>query len=458
MKTIKKYLSSVVVGLAVTACQPEIESPITSGNQIDLSRYVAVGNSLTAGYMDGGLYNEAMDFSYPNLMAKQFQRVGGGDFIQAYFPDDKPNGTGFLKVTGFTSLGTPILGSETDGVVPPTELPTSYSGPLPNNLGVPGIAVAHLNDPNYNNPLFLRLKNSVQGASTYLDLVEEADPTFFTCWLGNNDVLGFVTQGGEAPITPTALFQANFQALVDKLTANGAKGVIAEIPNVTSIPYVYAPNALIRQQNNGDFPVIPLDATAAALLNGLYEANGYSNPGFQAGNNFPVIVVDDPDTPEIEVRRMNPSQDFLLFPFLPMAGEIATGLGWARDTNGDGIPDTPSPIADNMVLDAAELMQAITAVNTFNNIIRTLANNKNIPVINTTTILTQIIPGTVIEGVQVSGAPFSGGFFSVDQIHPTPRGYAIIANIMLRHINQTYGARIPLIDINALNPRVVAFP
>ncbi|WP_169737619.1 SGNH/GDSL hydrolase family protein [Thermonema rossianum] len=463
---------AMAAALGFTACQPEIESPISKGSEIDLTKYVAVGNSLTAGYMDGGVYNEGIEASYPNLIAKQFKLVGGGDFVQAYFPEGQENGSGYFKVTGFDSNGVPIVETETNNLaVTGQTLPggaaqlTAYSGPLPNNLGIPGIAVANLQDPLYSqgNPYFERLKSG--NPTSYIDMVGEAAPTFFTCWMGNNDVLGFVTSGGTSPITDAATFQTNYQALIDKLTENGAKGVIANIPNVTSIPYVYAPNALVAQQAGGSFPVIPLDATTAAQLNGAYQLAGYSDPGFQAGNNYPVIVVDDPATASvIEVRQMDPNQDLLLYHFLNPAnptghaGEIATGRGWMTDTNSDNIPDTPTPIADRDVLDYAELVEAITAVVTFNTIIQQVADAAGIPVIDTDPYLLQVLSGQGIEGVQVDGTPFSGGFFSIDQVHPTPKGYAIMANIFLRHINKAYNANIPLIDINALNPRGVKFP
>ena len=40
---------------------------------IDLSRFVALGDSLTAGYKDGALFYEGQIYSYPNLMAEQFR-------------------------------------------------------------------------------------------------------------------------------------------------------------------------------------------------------------------------------------------------------------------------------------------------------------------------------------------------------------------------------------------------
>ena len=54
---------------------------ITSGSA-DFSNYIAIGNSITAGLMDGALYNGGQSRSYPNLMANQMLPAGGGSFNQ----------------------------------------------------------------------------------------------------------------------------------------------------------------------------------------------------------------------------------------------------------------------------------------------------------------------------------------------------------------------------------------
>ena len=39
-----------LLGLGLAGCQPTIEAPKSSAGQADFSRYIAVGNSLTAGF------------------------------------------------------------------------------------------------------------------------------------------------------------------------------------------------------------------------------------------------------------------------------------------------------------------------------------------------------------------------------------------------------------------------
>ena len=71
MKNNIKLLIGLVV-LGFVSCEADFENPVTdngfytSGNA-DLTKYVAVGNSLTAGYADGALYITGQNNSYPNM-------------------------------------------------------------------------------------------------------------------------------------------------------------------------------------------------------------------------------------------------------------------------------------------------------------------------------------------------------------------------------------------------------
>src|SRR6478735_8910552 len=96
-KIMKKYFykSGLLAFLAVaffSSCQPEIDAPQTSKGDLDLTKYIAVGNSLTSGYSDGGLYREGQLNSYPNILAGQFLQVGGGEFVQPLFSEAQKNG------------------------------------------------------------------------------------------------------------------------------------------------------------------------------------------------------------------------------------------------------------------------------------------------------------------------------------------------------------------------------
>ena len=58
---------------------PNAGTGVTPGKgSADFTKYVAVGNSLTAGFADGGLYRDGQLNSYPSILAGQFATVGGG--------------------------------------------------------------------------------------------------------------------------------------------------------------------------------------------------------------------------------------------------------------------------------------------------------------------------------------------------------------------------------------------
>ena len=56
--------------------------PEAGKGSIDVTNYVAIGSSMSAGYADNALYADGQMFSYPNMIAQQFRLVGGGNFKQ----------------------------------------------------------------------------------------------------------------------------------------------------------------------------------------------------------------------------------------------------------------------------------------------------------------------------------------------------------------------------------------
>src|SRR5258708_2735160 len=105
MKTYRSYLHIFLVTglLGFGACKTSINTPAPSRGTADFSRYISVGNSLTAGFADNGLYLEGQQNSYPSIIAAQMQKVGGGTFTQPLFSTDQANGSGYLKLTALTN-------------------------------------------------------------------------------------------------------------------------------------------------------------------------------------------------------------------------------------------------------------------------------------------------------------------------------------------------------------------
>ena len=85
MKNFKHYIY-IVAGLVwLSACKPEINTPKPSKARPIFQDILLLVTRLTAGYADGGLYLAGQLISYPSIIAKQMQAVGGGTFKQPLF-------------------------------------------------------------------------------------------------------------------------------------------------------------------------------------------------------------------------------------------------------------------------------------------------------------------------------------------------------------------------------------
>jgi len=439
MKNFKYYIY-IIIGLVwLSACKPEIHAPKPSAGSADFTRYISIGNSLTAGYADGGLYRAGQLVSYPSIIAKQMQSVGGGSFTQPLFSEEQANGSGYLSLTGFNADGTPITTPVTTnlavrGVQPVpgfgnVVLYTKYTGDI-NNYGVPGIKLLHIAYAPYGNlnGFYERLLPGAEGTNTttYLDFVTAKDFTFFSNWLGNNDALGYATSGGAGDVlTPKDQFAQLYGYLISRLTAKGQKGVVGTIPDVTSIPY---------------FNTI----TVGAILGAVQKAN----PAAKA------LFVNALVSGSIYAPRAATAKDLvvLTFPTSKIGQPVVTPYG----TLPYGL--TPyTPIDNQYVLDQNEITLAEDYINSYNATIKSIAAAKGLAVFDAYTFLNNIkAHGIVVDGVALSSNYISGGIFSLDGVHLTPRGYAIVANEFIRAINAKYGSSIPGVDISNYNG--VKFP
>lgn len=440
------YKSGLLAFAAVallTSCDPEIDAPASSRGDLDFTKYIAVGNSLTAGYQDGGLYREGQIKSYPNILAEQFRQVGGGEFVQPLFSENQKNGSGYLNLAGFTDKGAPILAPvTTDLALRGTTLP---GGPAltkdPNpavlqNLGVPGISVLAASTPLYGgiNPYFERLLDQSEvGQKSYIQFIANRNHTFFSCWLGNNDVLTYATNGGElqqgnpfSGMTDEPTFRAIYTTTINTLTANGSKGIVATIPDVAALPF---------------FTTVTVDAVRAAGKAINSQADVFIKFG-PAANNV----------------RLATSEDLIL-----LTTQSKIGI---PESNGFPHGFTPlSPLLDTEVLDKDEVIEIRSRTQQLNSAIKDVANSKGLAIADMFDFFNKIQPtiqnGTLtpalnINGVAYSPAFISGNLFSLDGVHPTPRGYAIIANEMIKAINAKYNAAIPTTDVAKF--RAVLFP
>ncbi|MFD2582039.1 SGNH/GDSL hydrolase family protein [Pedobacter vanadiisoli] len=427
----KKYILNSFVAAAIlftAACKPEIETPAgTTAGQANFSKYIAVGNSLTSGFADGGLYLEGQKVAYPNLIAAKMASVGGGTFTSPFFTDEHSNGSGYIALTALVN-GTPTLTQVTDKLAyrDAARHLDKYNGEI-QNLGIPGMRVDLSFDPTLTfsaaNPYFERLLADAQvGKTNYFQFIQGRNHTFFSLWLGNNDVLGYATNGAvtvtgdpTTVLTDKVTFASLYSNLLNALTAGGQKGIVATIPDVTAIPYF-----------NTVKPSLLLAAAKAA------------NPAAQA-------VFIQTGTGAVRVAT---DEDLIRLPFQ------SAGL-FGQGTIPYGLHPL-NPIESKWVLDKDEVIKVKDYVNSYNSSIKSLATSKGLAIADTYAYFNQVKTGLNIQGVGINAAFISGGAFSLDGIHLTPRGNAVIANVFIDAINAKYGSTIPTVDITQY--RGVKFP
>ena len=425
-------------------------------------------------------------------MAEQFGFVGGGDFTQPLTSDN----LGGLLYGGVQISGNRlVLSADENGNpfptpldgTPMTDVTTSATGPF-NNMGVPGAKSYHLVTPGYGsvagvangtaNPWFARFATSE--STTVLADAVSLNPTFFSLWIGNNDILGYATSGGSGvdqagnfdpstyggnDITDPNVFAAAYSAQVDALVAGGAKGVLLNIPDVTSIPYF----TTVPTRS------IPLDAATAGAVNaqfalyngalGQLVAGGFISAeeaairaiNFVEGVNYPIMTdVDLTDVTAILIGAgLDPQTAALLGQLRQVKSDdlvvltASSALGTVPDpSNPLGIVGVSIPLTNQYVLTTTEQARVATAGASYNAIIEGLAAANELGYGDMKSALAEVAAnGAFYNGGVLTSTYVTGGAFSLDGVHPSPRGYAFTANTIIDVINTTYNASIPKVDI-----------
>lgn len=517
----QKYLFlllALMLGLA--ACSDDddasvvIEEEVTaSPGSADFSNYVAVGNSLTAGFADGALFIQGQENSFPYMLSEQFKLAGGGEFSIPFMNDN----LGGVLLGGQQILNNRLALAQTpNGLLPqvlsgtPT---TDITNVLPgsfNNMGVPGAKSFHLLAPGFGNvanvqlgranPYFVRMASNPN--ATVLGDAAAQNPTFFTLWIGNNDVLSYALSGGTGvdqtgnldpttyganDLTDPNVFGSVYQTILTTLTQGGAKGVVANIPDVFTIPFftTVPNNALV------------LDASQAASLTGFFQAfSGIFTQGlilqqnvdpqlaqaigaqyaftFTAGPNRFLIDVPPTQANPLGLRQMTEEELLVLtidqnalrtqgYGSVAVTSEVLQVLGLLQQGG------TPTPqqaqlvlnavnaIDDKDALDSDELDLIRLKTDQYNAAISALAQQFDLPVVDARARQLELFNGGITSnGVTLRQPLVTGGAFSLDGIHLTPRGYALIANEFIKAINGKYGATLP--PINLLNFKTLFLP
>jgi len=461
MKKIFFILFSIAL---FTGCERKVNEFSPSANGVDFSKFVAVGNSMVGGFSDAALYLSGQQNSIPNIMATQFQTVGGGSFSQPLIGTE--NGVGFnvtpgglyfntkmvLKIvpdkdcagdpTGTASLKPAYAVENPDQGELQQQLfaPPTVAGPY-NNMGVPGLTLQAAFMPGYAayNPFYARFASSAATSSVIVEAASQQS-TFFLVWLGDNDVLTSAMAGTDALMTPVDTFAKYYPMATGALIASGKnpKGVVATIPDITSIPFFTTISKQLPW--NG----VTLTEEQAIGLNQLYTIYGHGDIIWKEGQNPFVYIRNDGAWVQMEAGDL-----FLLT--LPTDSIKCRGMGIA-----DPVALKPYPINGKYVLSVAEQNNIKTRVDLFNEIIENTATEQNLALADMNAYLKLFASGMIFDGIKLSTTFVTGGLFSTDGIHLNPRGSSMAANYLIQAINSKYGSNIP--QANMTNYPGLVFP
>lgn len=412
-----------------TSVNPEKHAatvPVTPTNTGFYSRYIAVGDSQTAGYANDGLYNWGIYNSFPNIFAGSLEGAGLKTFNQPLFSIAQMNGTGFMELKGTDANGQPLIlkdtlknavrGSISVGGIGNMQLLSKFSGDN-DNYGIPGLKVADISNTQTGNTnrYFERLLplNAPANNTRYVDFVTSRPFSFFTLNLGANDVFGYAVNGGVNPnaLTNKTMFNDAYALLVNKLTAKGAKGVLTTIPDISSLPFF---------TTNKPADILTKMKAINPAFDKLYiEAKQNAN---ESQDGYEV--------------RMATTADLLLLSL--NVAKLGTPVSTTHGTQYYGLSPY-APVENKWVLDNNETAIIEDYTNSYNKYIKATATSKSLALFDAFTFFYNIKGGMTIQGITVSANYLTGGLFSLDGVHLSPLGNAVVANEYVAATNARYG-------------------
>jgi lysophospholipase L1-like esterase len=441
------FAAALLLGaFALSSCSDEApEGPVPGLGSVTITKYVAIGNSLTAGFQSNGLYASAQYYSFPRLLSLQLQLAGApaAAFEQPLWADPGSYGSdGKAARYEIISLVGPVIGPR--GLAPGALTNSALARPY-DNLGIPGeVVFDFLDTTNYTtksvaraNPFFAAVLRSKALGTSQFGQAKALNPNLVTFWLGANDVLGYATSGGVSPSSPTnaGIFGVLYSQAIDSLLAGlpNAKIVVGNVPDVSVIPFFTTIGPKVK-------PLIPSGLTLRYQMHG---ETGLATGSTNLTEATPPLLCLTGST------------------YAPLLGQT-TGK-WYRDKGYPALPagiDTTKPFGfhpqnpwpDALVLDAGEQATAQAAVAAFNGAIATkVAGNARITIADVNTLYYDIkAHGYMTSGVKFTCDYVAGGLFSLDGVHPSSRGSGIMANLFIKAINAKWATNIPYVDISAI--------
>jgi lysophospholipase L1-like esterase len=397
-------VSAVGAVMALAACSSDkkLLGPTTPVGGDIFKSYVAMGNSITAGYQSGGIVDSTQRQSYAFLLAG---RMGTQYHYASLAKPGCP-----APIINFNTQARPAG-------APACALRSTISvTDILNNVAVPG---ASSYDPTAvaGTPFSNALTTFILGGKTQVQRALDASPTFVSIGIVGNDYLSFAVQDGRtaalAGITPVATFSANYDKTISQLLAGApnVKGIIIGNVLPTNVPILFAASAMSNAAFKAGFDAqagttTSLDPSCLSTGSGANSLiNTFLAHQIRAGAHPPIVAC------------------------------VPGGESGAL----------PAPIGDILILDPSEQATINTIVSGYNTYLQTKANSIGFAYYDPNTILTTLkAAGTLIRATPnyaSSTQPFGTGM-SLDGVHPAATVHRALANDLIAAINAKYGTTV----------------
>jgi lysophospholipase L1-like esterase len=357
---------------------------------------VVIGDSLSAGFQNGSLLDSQQPNGWASLVAKQ------ANFTLALPLIAPPGAPAVLELT---SLGPPPVIQQASGVTIGRDDPLTQ----PYDLAVPG---HFLNDVINTGPVLVPtsdeqlITNLVLGfpvgdTKSQMNEAIALKPTAIFIWAGNEDALQADVSGMPSSMTPVATFTTEFTQLLSTLhSQTKATLIVANIPDVTAIPYLT--------------PAASVIATVAAET-GLSQTQAAAELGLADGDLVNATGQSEAQTAITQIKQ----------------------------------GQTPTPLTDSGFLSVTEIAEVQATVEAYNSTISQQVTAVGGVLVDIHTLVETLEIGTTINNYNAT-TTFLGGLFSLDGVHPTNTGYALIANQSIDALNSSAKTNIAEVNVSAI--------
>lgn len=398
----------LMIGVVVASCLDHADLPVEPGPGELMDRYVALGNSITAGFQSGGIHLEMQHQAYPVLLAG----MAGAQFSvpELAYPGCPPPLAAPLSAE---RVGPGVCAGR---VSPPP--------PLVQNMAVPG---ATTEDALSVTGTGTGLDLMILGARSQVEAMLDARPTLVSVWLGNNDALRAALAGDSTLLTPLDRFQSAYDQVVSAIRSTPAQdAILVGVADATTTAPALQPGAYFWGLSRLPDPPIAVQVSERCAP---FSADGTPNPGgldrlvsFQAvfehlagGGTGPVTIDCDVGAPFTLDAAEQQAISRRVQEFNAHIRQRAEENGWIYVDPGTALLEPA--LADP---DLVRRCQHLPAAHDEESFFQALLTSCPVP----------DAPG------------FFGALFSYDGVHPSAAGHTVIADTLAGRLNARHGLSI----------------